>query len=81
MVQQVHVLPVTVECVSCDMSSSPHQLVSHSSPVVLLGQCSQCGGQTQVEHANSFSVFRLNFENTLFTCINESGKSHFFGQS
>lgn len=48
MVHQVHVLPVTVECVSCATPSSPHQLVSHSAPVVLSGQCSQCGGQTQV---------------------------------
>lgn len=41
------VLPVNVECVSCSVLSSPHR-ISHTTPIILSGQCGQCDDQAQV---------------------------------
>ncbi|XP_067432834.1 polycystin-1 [Thunnus thynnus] len=40
------VLPVNVECVSCSVLSSPHR-ISHTTPIILSGQCGQCDDQAQ----------------------------------
>ncbi|XP_044035256.1 polycystin-1 isoform X2 [Siniperca chuatsi] len=40
------VLPVTVECVSCSVLSSPHH-ISYTTPIILSGQCGQCDDQAQ----------------------------------
>ncbi|KAK1881874.1 Polycystin-1 [Dissostichus eleginoides] len=40
------VFPVIVDCVSCSLLSSPHQ-ISYTTPTVLSGQCGQCDDRAQ----------------------------------
>ncbi|XP_063338226.1 polycystin-1 [Pelmatolapia mariae] len=45
-VSEAHLLPVTIECVSCSVRSSANH-ISYNAPVVLSGHCGQCDDQAQ----------------------------------
>lgn len=46
-VSDAHLLPVTIECVSCSVRSSANH-ISYNAPIILSGRCGQCDDQAQV---------------------------------
>lgn len=61
-VSEAHLLPVTIECVSCSVHSSANH-ISYNTPVVLSGHCGQCDDQAQV------TIVKLNAKEILHEVV------------